>query len=148
MYLKKNKNNPFILTWHMFVLQGQTSYLTGLTTLPLCIECSNQHFEAEWHMYASVNYTIIGSDNGLSPPRRQAIIWTNDGLLLIRTFGRNFSEIAIKLQKNFLIENTFENVSCKMATILSLLQCVKGLYIFLQCVICFAGDINMIYQSN
>ena len=27
--------------------------------------------------------TIIGSDNGLSPDRRQAIIWTNAGLLLI-----------------------------------------------------------------
>ena len=25
--------------------------------------------------------TIIGSDNGLSPGRRQAIIWTNAGIL-------------------------------------------------------------------
>ena len=30
-------------------------------------------------------YTIIGSDNGLSPDRRQAIIWTKAGILLIRT---------------------------------------------------------------
>ena len=37
--------------------------------------------------------TIIGSDNGLSPGRRQAIIWTNDGILLIRTLGTSFSEI-------------------------------------------------------
>ena len=37
--------------------------------------------------------TIIGSDNGLSPGRRQAIIWTNTGILLIRTLGTNFSEI-------------------------------------------------------
>ena len=29
--------------------------------------------------------TIIGSDNGLSPDRRQAIIWTNAGILLIRS---------------------------------------------------------------
>ena len=28
--------------------------------------------------------TIIGSDNGLSPRRRQAIIWTNAGILLSR----------------------------------------------------------------
>ena len=34
-------------------------------------------------IYASVNYTITGSDNGLSPGRRQAIILTNDGILLI-----------------------------------------------------------------
>ena len=37
--------------------------------------------------------TIIGSDNGLSPGRRQAIIWTSAGILLIRTLGTNFSEI-------------------------------------------------------
>ena len=40
--------------------------------------------------------TIIGSDNGLSPGRRQAIIWTNDGILLIRSLGTNFSEILSK----------------------------------------------------
>ena len=37
--------------------------------------------------------TIIGSDNGLSPGRCQAIIWTNAGMLLIWTLGTNFSEI-------------------------------------------------------
>ena len=37
--------------------------------------------------------TIIGSDNGLSPGRRQTIIWTNAGILLIRTSGTNLSEI-------------------------------------------------------
>ena len=40
---------------------------------------------------------IIGSDNGLSPGRRPAIIWTNTGILLIRTLGRNFSEILGKI---------------------------------------------------
>ena len=40
--------------------------------------------------------TIIGSDNGLSPGRRQAIIWTNAGILLIGPLvGTNFSEILI-----------------------------------------------------
>ena len=42
--------------------------------------------------------TIIGLDNGLSPGRRQAIIWTNAGLLLIRHLGTNFSEILIRIQ--------------------------------------------------
>ena len=37
--------------------------------------------------------TIIGSNNGLSPERRQAIVWTNAEILLIRTLGTNFSEI-------------------------------------------------------
>ena len=41
--------------------------------------------------------TIIGSDNDLSPGRRQAIIWTNDRILLIRTLGTNFSEILSEI---------------------------------------------------
>ena len=41
------------------------------------------------------NLTIIGPDNGLSPGRRQAIIWTNAGILLIGPRGTNFSEILI-----------------------------------------------------
>ena len=41
--------------------------------------------------------TIIGSDNGLSPGRRQAIIWTDAGILLIRTLGTNFSEIPSEI---------------------------------------------------
>ena len=40
---------------------------------------------------------MIGSDGELSPGRRQAIIWTNAGILLIETLGANFSEIWIKL---------------------------------------------------
>ena len=39
--------------------------------------------------------TIIGSDNGLSPDRRQAIIWTSGEILLIRPLGTSFSEIVI-----------------------------------------------------
>ena len=42
--------------------------------------------------------TSIGSDNGLSPGRRQAIIWTNAWMLLIGPLGTNFSEIVIEIQ--------------------------------------------------
>ena len=42
--------------------------------------------------------TTIGSDNGLSPGRRQAIIWTIAGILLIGPLGTNFSEIFIGIQ--------------------------------------------------
>ena len=44
------------------------------------------------------NLAIIGSDNVLSPGRRQAIIWTNDGILLIGPLGTNYSEILIEIQ--------------------------------------------------
>ena len=38
---------------------------------------------------------ITGSDNGLSPAWRQAVIWTSAGILLIRPSGTNFSDILI-----------------------------------------------------
>ena len=41
--------------------------------------------------------TIIGSNNGLSPGLRQAIIWTNAGILLIWTSGTNFNEILSEI---------------------------------------------------
>ena len=41
--------------------------------------------------------TIIASDNGLSLGRRQAIIWTSGGILLIGLLGTNFSEILIEI---------------------------------------------------
>ena len=41
--------------------------------------------------------TIIGSDNGLSPGRLQAIIRTNAGILLIGTSGTNFREILSEI---------------------------------------------------
>ena len=54
-------------------------------------------------IYASVNRVSIGSDNGLSPVRRQAIIWTSGDILLIGTLETNFSEILIfSYQKMYL----------------------------------------------
>ena len=41
--------------------------------------------------------TIIGSDNGLSPGRRQAIIWTNAELLFIIPLRTNFNEMFIEI---------------------------------------------------
>ena len=47
------------------------------------------------HLYIST-LTIIGSDNSLLSGRRQTIIWTNAGILLIRP--SNFNEILIEFQ--------------------------------------------------
>ena len=41
--------------------------------------------------------TVIGSDNGLSPGRRQAIIWSNTGILLIWPLGINFNDVLIEI---------------------------------------------------
>ena len=40
---------------------------------------------------------IIDSDNGLAPGQRQAIIWCNAAVLLIRTSGTYFGEILSKI---------------------------------------------------
>ena len=42
--------------------------------------------------------TIIDSDNGLSPGRRQAIIWTMAGILLIEPLGTKVSDILVGIQ--------------------------------------------------
>ena len=57
------------------------------------------------------NLTITGSDNGLSPGRRQAIIWTNAGILLIGTLGTNFSEILIEI-----LTFSFKNMRLKVSS--------------------------------
>ena len=58
----------------------------GLTHLPLVPQ------------YVYVNRVSIGSDNGMSPIRRQAIIETNAGLLSIGPLGTNFNEILINIE--------------------------------------------------
>ena len=55
--------------------------------------------------------TIIGSDNGLSPARRQAIIWTNAGILLIGPWETNFSEILIGIHTF-----SFKKIHLKMSS--------------------------------
>ena len=64
----------------------------GLIAIPVLT-----HWGRVTHMCVS-KLTIIGSDNGLSPDRRQAIIWINAGILLIGPLGTNFSEIVIEIQ--------------------------------------------------
>ena len=71
------------------------------------------------HTFASLNRVSISPDNGLSPVRRQAIIWTSAELsLLIRPLRTNFSEILIKVQNIFIHENASENIVSDMVTIL------------------------------
>ena len=54
---------------------------------------------------------IIGSDNGLLSDRRQAIIWTNAGILLIGPLGTDFSEILIEI-----VTFSFNKMHLKMSS--------------------------------
>ena len=71
--------------------------------------------------------TTIGSDNGLSPGRRQVIIWTNDGILLFRTLGTNFSEILSEIHSLSLKEMHLKLSSAKWRLFRLRPQWVKGL---------------------
>ena len=61
--------------------------------------------------------TVISSDYGLSPGRRQAIIWTNAEILLIGPLGTNVSEILIEILIFSFKKMRFESVVCEMAAI-------------------------------
>ena len=50
-----------------------------------------------WLNSSSVNWVIIGSGNGLSPVRHQAITRTNADLLSVGLLGTHFSEIWIRI---------------------------------------------------
>ena len=77
---------------------GEPSRLYAATATPfrtwryqLIIKYCLTHWGRVTHICVS-DLTSIGSDNGLSPGRRQAIIITNAGILLIRHLGTSFSE--------------------------------------------------------
>ena len=87
------------------------NFLAGCNSDPININSSSKYFQSRWNQcvlriwlthWGRVthicvdNLTIIASDNGLSPGRRQAIFWNNAGILLIGPLGTNFSEILIE----------------------------------------------------
>ena len=95
--------------------------------------------------------TIIGSDKGLSPGRRQAIIWTSAGILLIRTSWTNFNEVLSKIAA-FSFKKIHLKMSAKWCTFclgLNLLMQKRHNSSVLAEVLCLFSDeaINII-QSN
>ena len=113
---------PFV-----FFLHNKDAIITS------CIRCGNGYIlEAvvrDWFIITTLNefhilthwgrvthicvddLTIIGSDNGLSPWRRQAIIWINAVLLLIGPLGTNFSELLIEI-----VTFSFKNMHLKVSS--------------------------------
>ena len=75
-------------------------------------QCSGNltHWGRVTHICVS-KLNIIGSDNGLSPERRQANIWTNAWILLIGPSGTNFSEILIGIHTF-----SFKKIHLKMSS--------------------------------
>ena len=80
--------------------RSRASAAMALTWLAWNISVSVPEVLTHWGRVTHIcvgKLSIIGSDNGLSPSRRQAIIWTNTGILLIGILGTNFSEISIEI---------------------------------------------------
>ena len=79
-----------------------TFHLRPLWQVPLyrqSISCLMMLTHWGWVTHICVSkLNIIGSDNALSPGRRQAIIWTNAGILLTGPLRTNLSEILIGIQ--------------------------------------------------
>ena len=69
--------------------------------------------------------TIPSLVQTMMPVQRQAIIWTNAGILLIGLLGTKFSEILIKIHTFSFKKLHLEMSSAKMAVIFSQPQCVN-----------------------
>ena len=80
-----------LMTMTVFIIM--VSWLLSYVTITYLT-----HWSSVVHICIS-KITIIGSDNGLSLGRRQAIIWTNVRILWIGSLGTNFSEILIEIFK-------------------------------------------------
>ena len=88
------------LEWHhmdVIVCQITGTWTTCSTVRSGCQNKVLTHWGRVTHICVD-KLNIIGSDNGLSPGRRQAIIWTNVGILLIGSLRTHFSEISIGIQ--------------------------------------------------
>ena len=83
------------------------------------------NIEAEKRIYAWVKHAHIASDNGWSPIRRYAIIWTNAVIFPISTQGTYFSEIWFKIKKI-----SFKKMHLKMSSA-EWRPCCLGLNVFM-----------------
>ena len=95
----------------MNVIHNMCTYIRLLKLLPH-LPGPNEftHWGCVMHICLG-NLTIVGWDNGLSPGRRQAIIWTNAIILLIWSLGTNFSDISIEI-----LTFSFEKKHLKMSS--------------------------------
>ena len=82
--------------WPFQIESNQTLFYIPWTVKDRTHGPALTHWGRVTHMCVS-KLTTIGSDNGLSPGRRQAIIWSNAGILFNWTLGTNFSEILSEI---------------------------------------------------
>ena len=88
------------VNWYAIMCE-KSKYTSPARTQTSCRSAHGlSHMLTHWGLVTHIcvgNLTIIGPDNGLSPGRRQAIIRTNVGILLMEPLRTNFSEISIEI---------------------------------------------------
>ena len=92
--------------------------------------------------------TIIGSNHGLSPDRRQAIIWTNAGILLIGPWGTNFIEIFIEILTFSFKKMRLKVSSAKRWPFCLGLNVLSGWLHFLRCLLSHTGGLHDGFNSS
>ena len=83
---------PLMISQHRFRCHQAASHYPDL-----CFYMASSILLTHWGCQCVSKLTVIVSNNGLSPVQRQAIIWNNDGILLIGPLGRSFSKIFIQI---------------------------------------------------
>ena len=94
-----------VIHWYIWYM----IWVSPKSTLCVFLSCLT-HWGRVMHICAS-KLTSIGSDNGLSPGRHQAIIWSNAGIFLIWPLGTNFSKILIEIHTS-----SFKKMHLKMSS--------------------------------
>ena len=134
------RSTYFVTVWRRLFTTSQITMVPGSTSIrreSVGLEFNRRHIEnicclgwlTHWGRVTHIcvnKLTTTGSDNGLSPRRRQAIIWTNAGILLIRPLGKKLQWHFNRNWNIFIQENAFENIVCEMVSILSRPQCVNS----------------------
>ena len=82
---------------HWFTWKLNTKWIITKITLSWALKefVTRIHAFSHWGRVTHIcvnKLTIIGLNNGLSPGRHQAIIWTNAGALLIGPIGTDYNE--------------------------------------------------------
>ena len=113
-YFKPLLNQCHYIYFYIFIFcmgwesNNNTPWKIIIRVLWLCLT----HWGRVTHICVS-NLNIIGSDNGLSPVRCQAIIRTNAAILLVWHLGTNFSEIWMEIDISSFKKMHFKMSSAK-----------------------------------
>ena len=105
-YCYATVEDEIIMVTHITVMSHECHGISITSISTVCLT----YWGRVTHIYVS-KLTTIDSDNGLSPERHQAIIWTNAGILLTGPLGINFNEIFIKIHTF-----SFKKINLKMSS--------------------------------